>query len=65
MKIDCIEMHHLELPFVHPFETSFGRETKREFILLSVTADGVTDFLLEDLLRYEKTLDKIRDYGTI
>jgi Na+-transporting NADH:ubiquinone oxidoreductase subunit C len=30
-----------------------------------VTADGVTDFLLEDLLRYEKTLDKIRDYGTI
>ena len=31
----------------------------------TVTADGVTDFLLEDLLRYEKTLDKIRDYGTI
>ncbi len=42
MKIDRIEMHHLELPFVHPFETSFGRETKREFILLSVAADGVT-----------------------
>lgn len=32
---------------------------------VTVTADGVTDFLLEDLLRYEKTLDKIRDYGTI
>jgi Na+-transporting NADH:ubiquinone oxidoreductase subunit C len=31
----------------------------------TVTADGVSDFLLEDLLRYEKTLDKIRDYGTI
>ena len=31
----------------------------------TVTADGVTDFLLEDLLRYEKTLDKIRDYGSI
>ena len=31
----------------------------------TVTADCVTDFLLEDLLRYEKTLDKIRDYGTI
>jgi len=31
----------------------------------TVTADGVTDFLLEDLLRYEKTLNKIRDYGTI
>ena len=31
----------------------------------TVTADGVSDFLLEDLLRYEKTLDKLRDYGTI
>ena len=31
----------------------------------TVTADGVTDFLLEDLLRYEKKLDEIRDYGTI
>ena len=42
MKIDRIEMYHLELPYVNPFETSFGRETKREFIVLSVTADGVT-----------------------
>ena len=31
----------------------------------TVTADGVSDFLLEDLCRYEKTLDKRRDYGTI
>ena len=31
----------------------------------TVTADGVTDFLLEDLLRYEKKLDKIKVNGTI
>jgi len=31
----------------------------------TVTADGVTDFLLEDLLRYEKKLDEIKVYGTI
>lgn len=42
MRIDRIELHHLELPYVHPFETSFSRETKREFIVLSVSADGVT-----------------------
>ena len=42
MRIDCIEMHHLVLPYVSPFETSFGRETKREFIVLSITSDGVT-----------------------
>ena len=36
-----------------------------EKVLLMQRADGVSDFLLEDLLRYEKTLDKIRDYGTI
>ena len=42
MRIDRIEIHHLELPYVHPFETSFSRETKREFIVVSVSADGVT-----------------------
>jgi len=31
----------------------------------TVTADGVTDFLLEDLLRYEKKLDEIKVDGTI
>ena len=31
----------------------------------TVTAKGVDSFLKEDLLRYEKKLNKIRDYGTI
>ncbi len=42
MKIERIEMHQLSLQYVFPFETSFGRETQREFILVAVSADGVT-----------------------
>jgi O-succinylbenzoate synthase len=41
MKIDRIEMSHLELPYVHFFETSFGREYVRSFIILKVFAGGV------------------------
>lgn len=42
MKIERIELHLIELPFVHPFETSFGRETARRCLLVSVHGDGVT-----------------------
>lgn len=42
MKIDRVELHRLSLHYVHPFETSFGRETRRELILVAVSADGVT-----------------------
>jgi O-succinylbenzoate synthase len=42
LKIERIELHHIELPLVHPFETSFGREFTRSCILVSVHADGLT-----------------------
>jgi O-succinylbenzoate synthase len=42
MKIEHIELHHIELPLVHPFETSFGREFTRSCILVSVLAEGLT-----------------------
>ena len=42
MHIDCIDLHHIELPYVHPFETSFGRELTRHGILVAVTSDGLT-----------------------
>ena len=38
MKIERIELHHIELPLVHPFETSFGREVDRPCILVAVYA---------------------------
>ena len=42
MKIERVELHRIALQYVHPFETSFGRERQRELILVSVSADGVT-----------------------
>lgn len=42
MKIECVELHQLELPLVDPFETSFGRETTRACILVAVHAEGLT-----------------------
>ncbi len=42
MKIERVELHQLALQYVHPFETSFGRERRRELILAAVSADGVT-----------------------
>ncbi len=42
MKIERIELHYIDLPLVHPFETSFGREFTRPCILVAVHADGLT-----------------------
>ncbi len=42
MRIEQIEIRHLELPLVHPFETSFGREEVRQTILVAVRSDGLT-----------------------
>ncbi|NJL04247.1 MAG: o-succinylbenzoate synthase [Chloroflexaceae bacterium] len=41
MTIEQIELHLIEMPLVHPFETSFGRETVRPCILVSVASDGL------------------------
>jgi O-succinylbenzoate synthase len=42
LRLERIEVRHLRLPLLTPFETSFGRTTDKEFLLVSVTADGVT-----------------------
>lgn len=42
MLIERIHLHHIQLPYVHPFETSFGRELSREAILVAVESDGLT-----------------------
>ncbi|MBI3162085.1 MAG: o-succinylbenzoate synthase [Chloroflexi bacterium] len=44
MKIDSITLHHISMPLVLPFETSFGRETDRECILLEVRSEGLTGY---------------------
>ena len=42
MIINQIDLHHIELPYVHPFETSFGREFTRHSILVAARGDGLT-----------------------
>ena len=44
MKIESITLHHISMPLVAPFETSFGRETDRECILITLNADGLTGY---------------------
>jgi O-succinylbenzoate synthase len=42
MKIDSITLHHIRMPLVAPFATSFGRIDARECLLLEVQAEGLT-----------------------
>jgi O-succinylbenzoate synthase len=42
VRIDRIEVRRITLPLRFPFETSFSRTTAKRFLLVSVSADGVT-----------------------
>lgn len=44
MRIERIELSLLELPYVHFFETSFGREEKRTFILVKIFGEGICGY---------------------
>jgi len=60
MKIEKIELLLLELPYVHFFETSFGREEKKTFILVKVFSQDFCGYgeITADLLplyNYETT----------
>jgi O-succinylbenzoate synthase len=44
MKIESITFHHLSMPLVSPFETSFGRETDRECILVAIRSEGLVGY---------------------
>ncbi len=41
MKIEQIELFHVRMQYVSPFETSFGRSTQRETWIVRMIADGV------------------------
>ncbi|HEY8589190.1 MAG TPA: enolase C-terminal domain-like protein, partial [Naasia sp.] len=40
MKVEAVELHRVGMPLVRPFETSFGRQTERDVLLLRVRTDG-------------------------
>lgn len=44
MNIQKIELRVVELPYIHPFETSFGREEKNQEVIVELQSDGVTGF---------------------
>lgn len=44
MHIDRITLHHLRMPLRSPFETSFGRITGRECILLAIRSEGLVGY---------------------
>jgi o-succinylbenzoate synthase len=41
MKIERIELHHLSMPLVQPFETSLGLKHERDCILVAIYGDGL------------------------
>ena len=41
MKIESINLYHVNMPLVAPFETSFGREVDRECILVEIQSEGL------------------------
>src|SRR5512134_1135718 len=44
MKIETITLHHISMPLVAPFETSFGREIDRQCVIIALQADGFTGY---------------------
>src|SRR6188474_705564 len=44
MNIESITLHHISMPLVAPFETSFGRETDRQCVLIALQAEGLTGY---------------------
>jgi O-succinylbenzoate synthase len=44
MKIESVDLHHVRMPLVAPFETSFGREIERDCVLIIVHSEGLTGY---------------------
>ncbi len=42
MRIEKIILHHISMPLVHPFRTSFGVEEERECTIVEVRSEGLT-----------------------
>jgi len=42
VKIERVELYHVQLPLVQPFETSFGREDARDTVIVAARGEGLT-----------------------
>jgi O-succinylbenzoate synthase len=41
VRIERVELRHIRLPLVHPFETSFGRQEERDVIIVKLFSQGL------------------------
>src|SRR3972149_4875472 len=41
MRTNRVELRHVRMPLLSPFETSFGRETERDCLILRLESDGL------------------------
>jgi O-succinylbenzoate synthase len=60
LQIEQIQLRHIRLPLVHPFETSFARETLRDIIIVKAVAHGLVGYgesasMAEPFYNYETT----------
>jgi O-succinylbenzoate synthase len=44
LRIEQVQIRHIRLPLVHPFETSFGRETVRDVIIIKAWGEGLVGY---------------------
>ncbi|MBP7999217.1 MAG: o-succinylbenzoate synthase [Chloroflexi bacterium] len=42
MKIQALDLYHISMPLVSPFQTSFGTETERECLIVALHSEGLT-----------------------
>ena len=64
MRIDAVELSVVRLPLVRPFETSFGRMSAREFVLVAARQDGMI-VTSRQLLREAWGPDRVGDSGAL
>ena len=60
MRIEQVQLRHIQLPLVHPFETSFGRVTVRDIIIVKAWSEGLAGYgetasMAEPFYNYETT----------
>jgi O-succinylbenzoate synthase len=60
LRIEQVQLRHIKLPLVHPFQTSFGRESVRDIVVVKAWAQGLVGYgesasMAEPFYNYETT----------
>ena len=44
MKIESVSLYHVSMPLIAPLETSFGRETNRQCVIIEIHSEGLVGY---------------------